>query len=286
MENAFGQPQSVVVLGGTSDIARALIKRLCAARTRTVVLAGRDEERLAAAAAEARGYGASTTETVVFDAEDLAGAGACVATPSPRPATPWTWSWSRWGARGPGGRRGRRPSARRRWPRSTSPGRRRRWPRCADAWWPRAAGASWCSRGRLRCACGATPTSTGLQGGPRPAMPGPGRVPRRNRREPADRAARLRALQDDDRARRTPFASGSTRSPTTVIRGMATGEPVIWSPPLLRYVFDRAAPPAHAAVAQRGRAQLARGRRRGRGARRVRRTQRHREEVAVPPRVK
>ena len=46
MENAFGQPQSVVVLGGTSDIARALVKRLCAARTHTVVLAGRDEARL------------------------------------------------------------------------------------------------------------------------------------------------------------------------------------------------------------------------------------------------
>lgn len=78
MDNAFGQPQSVIVLGGTSDIARALTKRLCAARTRSVVLAGRDAARLAAAADEARGYGASMTATVHFDAEDLAGARRCV----------------------------------------------------------------------------------------------------------------------------------------------------------------------------------------------------------------
>ena len=47
MENAFGQPQSVVVLGGTSDIARAIVRKLCAARAETVVLAGRDPARLA-----------------------------------------------------------------------------------------------------------------------------------------------------------------------------------------------------------------------------------------------
>ncbi len=78
MENAFGQPQNVVVIGGTSDIARALTKRLCAARTRTVVLAGRDDALLAAAADEARGYGATNVDTVVFDAEDLADAARCV----------------------------------------------------------------------------------------------------------------------------------------------------------------------------------------------------------------
>jgi decaprenylphospho-beta-D-erythro-pentofuranosid-2-ulose 2-reductase len=78
MDNAFGQPQSVIVLGGTSDIARALTKRLCAARTHTVVLAGRDAARLSGAADEARGYGASTTATVLFDAEDLVDAKRCV----------------------------------------------------------------------------------------------------------------------------------------------------------------------------------------------------------------
>lgn len=79
MENAFGQPQSVVVFGGTSDIARALTKRLCGARARTIVLAGRDDARLSAAAEEARGYGATTAGTVVFDAEDLADVPRCVA---------------------------------------------------------------------------------------------------------------------------------------------------------------------------------------------------------------
>jgi decaprenylphospho-beta-D-erythro-pentofuranosid-2-ulose 2-reductase len=69
MENAFGQPQHVVVLGGTSDIARAIVKKLCAARTHTVVLAGRNQDVLNTAAAEAVEYGATTTATVLFDAE-------------------------------------------------------------------------------------------------------------------------------------------------------------------------------------------------------------------------
>jgi decaprenylphospho-beta-D-erythro-pentofuranosid-2-ulose 2-reductase len=70
MENAFGQPQTVVVLGGSSDIARALTKKLCAARAHTVVLCGRNEELLDHAANEAEEYGATTTATVLFDAED------------------------------------------------------------------------------------------------------------------------------------------------------------------------------------------------------------------------
>jgi short-subunit dehydrogenase len=52
MENSFGQPQSVVVLGGSSDIARALTKRLCAARAHTVVLCGRNQKLLDEAAEE------------------------------------------------------------------------------------------------------------------------------------------------------------------------------------------------------------------------------------------
>jgi len=78
MENAFGQPQSVVVFGGTSDIARSLTRKLCAARAHTVVLAGRNPELLDAAAAEARDYGATQVDTVLFDAEDPADAQRCV----------------------------------------------------------------------------------------------------------------------------------------------------------------------------------------------------------------
>ncbi len=72
MENAFAQPQNVVVLGGTSDIARAITKKLCAARAHTVILAGRNQTLLDDAAREALDYGASRTDTVLFDAEDLA----------------------------------------------------------------------------------------------------------------------------------------------------------------------------------------------------------------------
>lgn len=70
MENAFGQPQNVVVLGGSSDIARAITKRLCAARTRTVILAGRNATLLREAGDEAEEHGATRVETVLFDAEE------------------------------------------------------------------------------------------------------------------------------------------------------------------------------------------------------------------------
>jgi decaprenylphospho-beta-D-erythro-pentofuranosid-2-ulose 2-reductase len=78
MENAFGQPQSVVVLGGSSDIARALTKKLCAARAHTVVLCGRNQALLDESAEEAKDYGASRTDTVIFDAEDVSDAARAV----------------------------------------------------------------------------------------------------------------------------------------------------------------------------------------------------------------
>lgn len=78
MDNAFGQPQNVVVLGGSSDIARAIVRKLCAARTNTVVLAGRSQELLDAAASEARDFGATSTSTVIFDAEDVTDAARVV----------------------------------------------------------------------------------------------------------------------------------------------------------------------------------------------------------------
>jgi decaprenylphospho-beta-D-erythro-pentofuranosid-2-ulose 2-reductase len=78
MENNFGQPQSVIVLGGSSDIARALTKRLCAARAHTVVLCGRNQVLLDESADEAKDYGAATTSTVLFDAEDVTDAARVV----------------------------------------------------------------------------------------------------------------------------------------------------------------------------------------------------------------
>jgi len=79
VENAFGQPQCVVVLGGSSDIARALTKRLCAARAHTVILCGRNQTLLDESAEEAKDYGASTTDTVIFDAEVVSDAARVVA---------------------------------------------------------------------------------------------------------------------------------------------------------------------------------------------------------------
>jgi decaprenylphospho-beta-D-erythro-pentofuranosid-2-ulose 2-reductase len=45
MIDAFGQPQSVVVLGGTSDIAIAVLRRLAQERLRSVVIAARRPDR-------------------------------------------------------------------------------------------------------------------------------------------------------------------------------------------------------------------------------------------------
>jgi decaprenylphospho-beta-D-erythro-pentofuranosid-2-ulose 2-reductase len=78
MENDPGWPQNVVVLGGSSEIARALTKKLCLARTHTVILAGRSQELLDAAALEAQEYGATKTDTVLFDAEDPSNAAKTV----------------------------------------------------------------------------------------------------------------------------------------------------------------------------------------------------------------
>ncbi|MFI9581089.1 decaprenylphospho-beta-D-erythro-pentofuranosid-2-ulose 2-reductase [Streptomyces sp. NPDC052236] len=69
MKDAFGTPQSLLLLGGTSDIGLATARRLVARRTRTVWLAGRPSPALEAAAAELRNLGAQT-HTVAFDALD------------------------------------------------------------------------------------------------------------------------------------------------------------------------------------------------------------------------
>jgi decaprenylphospho-beta-D-erythro-pentofuranosid-2-ulose 2-reductase len=67
MNDAFGSPQSVLVLGGTSDIAVATVERLVADRCRTVVLAGRDRAGLDTVAKRLRDAGATTVDVVEFD---------------------------------------------------------------------------------------------------------------------------------------------------------------------------------------------------------------------------
>ncbi|MFI6806747.1 decaprenylphospho-beta-D-erythro-pentofuranosid-2-ulose 2-reductase [Streptomyces luteogriseus] len=71
MKDAFGLPQSLLVLGGTSEIALATARRLIARRTRTVWLAGRPSPALEEAAGQLRGLGADV-HTVTFDALDPA----------------------------------------------------------------------------------------------------------------------------------------------------------------------------------------------------------------------
>ena len=68
MKDALGAVQSVLVLGGSSEIGVAIAARLAPARHATVVLAGRHPAALAAAAVTVRAAGAGRVETIAFDA--------------------------------------------------------------------------------------------------------------------------------------------------------------------------------------------------------------------------
>jgi decaprenylphospho-beta-D-erythro-pentofuranosid-2-ulose 2-reductase len=67
VKDTSGLPQSLLVLGGTSEIALATARRLIARRTRTVWLAGRPSPALERSAQQLRGLGADV-HTVAFDA--------------------------------------------------------------------------------------------------------------------------------------------------------------------------------------------------------------------------
>ena len=62
MIDVLGAPQSLLLLGGTSDIALAIARRYAAARPLRVVLAARASERRTAAAAELAELGCTVTE--------------------------------------------------------------------------------------------------------------------------------------------------------------------------------------------------------------------------------
>ena len=70
MMDALGEPQSVLVLGGSSEIARATVKALPRARLRRVVLAGRPSDALDAAVADLAEAGISGVVAEQFDATD------------------------------------------------------------------------------------------------------------------------------------------------------------------------------------------------------------------------
>jgi decaprenylphospho-beta-D-erythro-pentofuranosid-2-ulose 2-reductase len=79
MQDALGAVQSVLVLGGGSEIGLATARALIARRARTVVLAARRPETLSDAVANLQSLGATTCEAVPFDADDTASHDAFVA---------------------------------------------------------------------------------------------------------------------------------------------------------------------------------------------------------------
>lgn len=70
MKNSLGAVQSVLVIGGDSDIAFATLARLIRERTRTIILAGRNLERLETRARDLRELGATTVDVVEFNGTD------------------------------------------------------------------------------------------------------------------------------------------------------------------------------------------------------------------------
>ena len=75
MKNALGDHQSLLVLGGSSEIARSTARLMVGRRTRTVYLAGRPSPELDSSAAELRTLGAEVT-VLDFDAADVDSHGA------------------------------------------------------------------------------------------------------------------------------------------------------------------------------------------------------------------
>jgi decaprenylphospho-beta-D-erythro-pentofuranosid-2-ulose 2-reductase len=75
MRDALGDVQSVLVLGGTSDIGIATAKALAERRARTIVLAARDPDSCAGAG---EGLRPAHVEAVAFDAVDTASHSAFV----------------------------------------------------------------------------------------------------------------------------------------------------------------------------------------------------------------
>jgi decaprenylphospho-beta-D-erythro-pentofuranosid-2-ulose 2-reductase len=71
MKDSLGSVQSLLVLGGSSDIALATARKLAQDKTKRIILAARPSERLDAGADLLRGHGADV-RTVDFDALDFA----------------------------------------------------------------------------------------------------------------------------------------------------------------------------------------------------------------------
>ncbi|MBB3115908.1 decaprenylphospho-beta-D-erythro-pentofuranosid-2-ulose 2-reductase [Corynebacterium bovis] len=71
MINAVGKPQSILLLGGASDMGLAVVEEFLSRGPARVVLAARGGEDLVAAERRVTAAGASSVETVQFDAVDF-----------------------------------------------------------------------------------------------------------------------------------------------------------------------------------------------------------------------
>jgi len=71
VRDALGEVQSVLVLGGGSDIGQAVCLRLIQGRCRTVILAGRPEDGMESVAQVLRAGGADRVEIVHWDCTDV-----------------------------------------------------------------------------------------------------------------------------------------------------------------------------------------------------------------------
>jgi len=72
MQNSFGEPQTVLLLGGTSDIGLAIVRRLVTPTLQNVVLACRNPADASSSVAEL-GVDGVTVTAVPFDATDSTG---------------------------------------------------------------------------------------------------------------------------------------------------------------------------------------------------------------------
>lgn len=79
MEDAFGRVQSVLLVGGTSDIGLAIVRRLPLQQCAAICLAGPHRTGLEATAGALRGAGFAHVRVVNFDASTVVGAPAVLA---------------------------------------------------------------------------------------------------------------------------------------------------------------------------------------------------------------
>jgi decaprenylphospho-beta-D-erythro-pentofuranosid-2-ulose 2-reductase len=77
VNDALGTPRRILLLGGSSEIGLAIVRRLLRGRPGEVLLAGRGSERRAATAAALRAEGHRVVE-LDFDADDVAGHAAVI----------------------------------------------------------------------------------------------------------------------------------------------------------------------------------------------------------------